>query len=108
MMFDLQAMFHHVKVSHSDVDFLRFLWWPGGDTNLSPVEYRMTVHLFGAASSPSCVIYALKKTAEECCHPEVVDTIRNHFYVDDYLKSVSTEEISQLLVIKEDSISPSG
>lgn len=51
MMADIQAMFHQVKVSEEDKDFLRFLWWPGGDVSLTPVEYRMTVHLFGAVSS---------------------------------------------------------
>lgn len=37
LMTDIQAMFHQVKVSEEDEDFLRFLWWPGGDVSLTPV-----------------------------------------------------------------------
>ncbi|XP_073713144.1 uncharacterized protein [Misgurnus anguillicaudatus] len=65
LMADITAMFHQVKVPVSDSDFLRFLWWPEGDVSQPPVEYRMTVHLFGATSSPSCASYALRRTAED-------------------------------------------
>jgi len=51
---DIQAMFHQVRVAEGDRDFLRFLWWPDGDINKDFVEFRMTVHLFGSVSSPSC------------------------------------------------------
>lgn len=61
---DIQAMFHQVKVAEEDRDFLCFLWWPDGDVTKDLVEYRMTVHLFGAVSSPSCASYALRKTAD--------------------------------------------
>lgn len=100
MMGDIQAMFHQVKVPEKDTDFLRFLWWPGGDTSLPPSEYRMTVHLFGAVSSPSCTSYALKRTEmdnREYFRPEVIDTILKNIYVDDCLKSVATEEEAILL-----------
>ena len=53
-MADIEAMFYQVKVPFRDRDFLRFLWWPKGDLSESPKEFRMTVHLFGATSSPSC------------------------------------------------------
>ncbi len=53
MMSDIQAMFHQVKVMESDTDFLRFLWWPQGNVDNTPEEFRMTVHLFDAVSSPS-------------------------------------------------------
>nr|XP_027209100.1 uncharacterized protein LOC113802692 [Penaeus vannamei] len=61
---DIEEMFHQVKVPPEDRDVLRFLWWPGGDTSRAPVEYRMSVHVFGAKSSPSCVNFALRRTAE--------------------------------------------
>lgn len=51
---DIQAMFYQVKVAEEDRDFLRFLWWPDGDLSKEPTGYRMTVHVFGAVSSPSC------------------------------------------------------
>jgi len=94
LMADIQAMFHQVKVTETDTDFLRFLWWPQGDTDDAPVEYRMTVHLFGAVSSPSIANFALRKTAQDNASnfpPEVTNTIMEHFYVDDCLKSMPTE-----------------
>lgn len=55
----------------------------------------MTVHLFGAVSSPGCASYALRKTADDN-QPEfldeVVQSVKQHFYVDDCLKSLATEE----------------
>ena len=94
-MADIQAMFHQVKVTSKDINFLRFLWWPEGDIEQVLVEYRMTVHLFGAVSSPSCANYALRKNAEDNqshFSSEVVSTIKCNFYVDDCLKSLSSEE----------------
>ena len=54
----------------------------------------MTVHPFGAVSSPSCANYALRKTAndnEEQYGSAVASTLRRNSYVDDCLRSVSTE-----------------
>lgn len=36
----------------------------GGQT-VTPTEYRMRVHIFGTVSSPSCVNFALKRTADD-------------------------------------------
>ena len=93
-MADIEAMFYQVQVPAEQRDFLRFLWWPGGDLNAELKEYRMTVHPFGAVSSPSCANYALRKTAddnEEKFGNAVASTLRRNFYVDDCLRSVSTE-----------------
>ncbi|XP_028407542.1 uncharacterized protein LOC114530160 [Dendronephthya gigantea] len=92
---DIEAMFYQVKVSKEYRDFLRFLWWPGDnpDTNQEPQTYRMTVHLFGAASSPGCSNYALKRTAddnEQEIGKDAAEFLRRNFYVDDGLKSVAS------------------
>ena len=62
-------------------------------------EYQMVVYLFGAASSPSCSNFALRKTAEDNSQhfPEgVVSTVKNNFYTDDCLKALpSVKEASQ-------------
>lgn len=73
---------------------LRLLWWPNGDTEHEPVDYRMLVHIFGAVSSPSCASFALRRTAEDNLHirSQVTDTIKQNFYVDDCLKSVPIVE----------------
>ena len=55
-MCDIEAMFHQVKGNEEQRDLLRFLWWEEGDLSKEPKEYRMTVHLFGATSSPGCAI----------------------------------------------------
>ena len=98
---DIEAMFYQVLVPAEQRDFLRFLWWPNGDMNGTLVEYRMTVHPFGAVSSPSCSNYALRKTASEN-EAEVgtaaAETMRRNFYVDDCLKSVSTKAEAKDLI----------
>lgn len=61
----------------------------------------MTVHLFGATSSPGCANFALKTTAnqyESVCGKEAADFVRKDFYVDDGLKSVTTVEQSKSLI----------
>ena len=63
LMADVEKMFFQVKVKTEDQNFFRFLWWPDGDLTQEPQEYCMTVHLFGAGSSPGCSNFALKRTA---------------------------------------------
>lgn len=101
LMTDVKAMFHQVNVAQKDRDFLRFLWWPDGDVSQELVEYRMTVHLFGAVSSPSCACHALRKTAEDHCDSfpvDVINTVNRNFYMDDCLKSLPSEEEAEKMV----------
>ncbi|XP_077381791.1 uncharacterized protein LOC144021408 isoform X2 [Festucalex cinctus] len=98
---DIESMFYQVKVPEHDADLLRFLWWPDGKFNEPLKEFRMTVHLFGATSSPSIASYALRRTAEDnqtTASPEAVQTVLHNFYVDDCLKSVATEEEAVTLI----------
>lgn len=68
-------------------DYLRFFWWANNDPAQPIVEYRMRVHLFGNRSSPGVAIHCLQFAAEKFGNDEVSDFIKNHFYVDDGLKS---------------------
>ena len=55
----------------------------------------MTVHLFGATSSPGCANYALKKLSadnKDEFQPDVCKFISDEFYVDDGLVSCATVE----------------
>ena len=49
---DIEQMFHSFQINPEDRNFLRFLWFESKDLTGPIVEYRMNVHLLGAASSP--------------------------------------------------------
>ena len=87
-------MFHQVHVEQKERDVLRSLWWPESQLYMRPLEYRMTVHLFGATSSPSCRNFALQKTSDNKCDfdSNITGTVKRNFYVGDLLKSVESEE----------------
>lgn len=90
---DVEGMFHQFQVNAVHRNYLRFLWWEEGDTSAEPKEYRMTVHLFGATSSPGCANYGLKAIAEDNKQEfgeEVANFVKRDFYVDDGLKSVKS------------------
>ena len=90
---DIKAMFHQFLVCKGDRDLLRFLWWENGDTKKPVKEYRMMVHLFGAVSSPGCANFGLKRAADDGeieFGEAAVNFVRNNFYVDDGLISVSS------------------
>ena len=110
-MCDVEGMFHQFKVLETHRNFLRFLWWEDSDTTKRPVEYRMTVHLFGAVSSPGCANYGLKRIAddyEEECGSEAANFVRNNFYVDDGLKSVENTKQATNLIQKTKDLCAKG
>ena len=89
---DIEQMFHQFMVDRSYQDYLRFLWWTDKQM-LHPAEFRMQVHLFGAASSPGCANFGLKQIAadnEAKYGTAIANFLRDNFYVDDGLKSVSS------------------
>ena len=99
LMCDVERMLHQFHVSKMDQDYLRFLWWRKGDLSAQPQEYRMKVHIFGAASSPGCANYGLKYLATENrdLYPLGSQFIMRDFYVDDGVASMdSTEKAIQL------------
>ena len=101
IMCEIESMFYQVKVPEEGRDLLCFLWWDEGDTSKEPKEYRMTVHLFGAASSPGCSNFALKTTAddnERSLGSAPAEFVRHDFYVDDRLKSLTSVEEAVNLV----------
>ncbi|XP_015776464.1 PREDICTED: uncharacterized protein LOC107354491 [Acropora digitifera] len=89
-MCDIESMFHQVGVSEECRDLLRFLWWEDGDISKDPLEFRMTVHLFGATSS------ADDNDIELGSAP--ANFIRREFYVDDGLKLVASVEEAVTLI----------
>ena len=98
---DIESMFYQVNVPEHQHDFLRFLWWTDDDLQGDIAEYCMSVHIFGAVSSPSVCNYALRRTAdkaEDLGQVDVASTIRRNFYVDDCLKAVKTEKEASSLI----------
>ena len=97
---DIEQMFYNFEVHEEHRNLLRFLWWPKGDLNLSPTEFRLTVHLFGAASSPGCANYGLKYLANEYKHqyPAAASFLTRNFYVDDGLQSLPNKNAAIDLV----------
>ena len=92
---DIEAMFHQFRVNPEHQNFLRFLWWENGDCDTAPYEYRMNVHLFGAGSSPGRANFGLKQIATDYGNEFGADAtqfVHHNFYVDDGLKSISTED----------------
>ena len=103
---DLECMFYQVKVPALQRDFLRFLWWPGGDISKEVIECRMHTHIFGATSSPAVATFALHKTAADNADffsSEAVETVKRSFYVDDCLKSLPTvgEAVALAIELRE-------
>ena len=98
---DVEQMFHQFKVDTRHRDFLRFLWWDGGDYDARPTEYRMCVHLFGAVSSPGCANFGLKQATndgEAKFGTDAVNFVRSDFFVNDGLKSVLTVDEATYLI----------
>ena len=98
---DVEGMFHQVYVNPDHRNLLRFLWWSDGNIDSKPTEFRMTVHLFGATSSPGCANFALKRAADnfkELFGSPPLKFVKEDFYLDDGLKSVfSTIQASALI-----------
>ena len=91
----IETMFNQIRVNPSDRDALRFLWWSQGNLNDEPSIYRMTVHLFGAKSYPSCASFCLRQTAKEFgkyYDPQISEIVFENFYVHDCLISVESEQ----------------
>ena len=94
---DIEAMFLQVKVLPADCKVLRFLWRYNVDEEIGVYEHSR--HVFGAKSSPTCANYALLKAGDDNkeAHPIAAKAIERNFYMDDFAKSVKTEEEAMLV-----------
>ena len=110
IMGDIERMFHQFKVSSHDQDYLRFIWY---DSEGQLATYKMTVHLFGAKSSPACATHGLRYLADK--FRDHLDAnalphrfIHRNFYVDDGLISLPTESEAIKLIKQTQSLCAAG
>ena len=92
-----------MRVPEKDRDLQRFLWFENGDPRAELIEYRMTVHICGSTSSPSCANFALRDTAMNGSGyviEDVINTVLHTSYVDDCLRSLETVD-KALTMIKD-------
>ena len=85
-------MFLQVKVPPEDCKVLRFLW---RDNPNEPIKvYEFGRHIFGAKSLPTCANFALQQVAKNNAHesPQINKLIMRNFYLDDFVKSVTSAE----------------
>ena len=83
----VEAMF----LPPEDCNVLRFLW---RENNITPVSvHEGERYIFGAKSSPTCVKYALQQVGRDSGdkHGMVAKLRNRNFYLDDFVKSVATE-----------------
>jgi len=80
---DIKACFHQVFVAEEDRDAFRFLWFDKNDPKQPPVDYRVNVHIFRAASSPSVTAFALRRTALANDVDASSEAVLKNIYVDD-------------------------
>ena len=102
VMGDVQSIFHQVRVPKADRALLRFLWWLRGDFSKILEEYRMTIHLLGAVSFPTCANFPMRRNAEDHRRefsPNVVSTVLKKFYVDECLKSLPSAAVALKRVV---------
>ncbi|XP_041916525.1 uncharacterized protein LOC121680986 [Alosa sapidissima] len=102
---------HQFHVAQEDQDYLRFLWWEGGELEARPSVFRMRVHLFGAASSPGCTNFGFKHLAaqgEGEFSQAAARFIQRNFYVDDGLTSVESDTEAIQLVREARDLCKSG
>ena len=102
---DIERKFYQFSVTPESRHYLKFLWWKGGDLEKEPQEYRMAVHLFGAASSPGCGNFGLKHLARQ---HKTSTFVEKNFYVDDGLVSVSSVEEAKKLITESQELCKRG
>jgi hypothetical protein len=89
---DIRKMYLNVTVPNEDRGALRILWWPDGDYKRDPVEYRASVHIYGAKSSGYIANYCVQVLAKSAKDHRISDVLLKDLYVDDQASSVQHEQ----------------
>ena len=92
-MANIEQMYHQIKVKESDQDALRFVWSNTPEEEID--DHKMTVHIFGKIDLPCIANWVIKRTASDQSNKypvNIINTIHEKFYMDDYLNCFSSEE----------------
>ncbi|KAJ8352363.1 hypothetical protein SKAU_G00238390 [Synaphobranchus kaupii] len=106
---DIKGMFHQVQLLPEDRSLLRLIW--RDMKRDAPVSvYEWTVLPFGTTCSPCCATFALQRHVLTNSKPEedVCTAIERHFYVDNWLQSLTTAETAKDLVDKQRALLVAG
>ena len=96
-MADIKKAFLQISIVEKDRDAVRFLWLSGPPTGEEDGELRvlrMTRVVFGASPSPFLLAATIRKHLKqyEAEQPQVVETLRDSLYVDDFISSSNSVE----------------
>ena len=83
VMANIEQIYHQIKVKESDQDALPFVWRNTLEEEIK--DHKMTVHIFGK----------IKRTASDQSNEypvDIISTIHENLYMDDYLDCFSSEE----------------
>jgi hypothetical protein len=97
---DIREMFLRVKIKPEDQQSQLFLWRHGKEHEIK--TFLMTSMIFGATCSPTSAQYVRNKIAEDVLQnqPETARSIKENFYMDDYLESFNCENSAQTTITR--------
>ena len=58
---DIAIMYYQLIVSEYQQTFIKFLWWNDHNIDEDPIDFAISAHVFGRASSVSCANYVLRR-----------------------------------------------
>ena len=90
---DIEQIYHQIKVAENDQDALRFVWRDNTDKEI--VDHMMKVHIFGKINPPCIANWVIKRMASDQSNQyenEIIKTIKQKFYMDDYLDCFQSQE----------------
>ena len=96
---DIAAFFHHVYTDERDSAAYRY-WWYENEEMTRFILKEFYGHVFGSKSSSCVATFTLRHHVEKNAArygPEVVETVKKDFYVDDWCKSVDDVETARRL-----------
>ena len=90
---DIAKMYRQIVLDTSARDFHRFLWRE--DPNQPIQQFRMTRVIYGITSAAYHSVRSLVEVSNRCSNTDIALTMKNDFYVDDYLSGMDSIEAAK-------------